>query len=739
MVDTAGKSAIELAATFASCTVRSKLDAGSDVPGGSGSSADGGDGDGCSCASASRPPAAGWWIGILAITFALFCRRRPSRRAKAIALVVAAMTAGCGDSSTVVGGHSEGGHSEGGASDGGAPPGGGASSAGGAGGAACEPGHVDLNGVAIDGCEYECPVEPSMNELCNGADDDCDGAVDEGNPGGGESCQEACPGGVCQGACEAGTTLCIDGALFCVGAAGPAPETCNEVDDDCDGTVDSGFNLDTDLFHCGNCATACDATDVCEDGSCVPSGCEPGFADLDQDGECEHACDVFPPVPEVCNGVDDDCDGVVDESHPTLGVACDDGLLGICAGFGQLGCDPLDPSAPAVCIIDEPGGSVAVETCNGLDDDCDGIIDNGIEAGDLASWVTMPNGREIMAYEASRQDATATDQGSLSLYACSRAGALPWTSVTQVEAAQACDAIGARLCSEIEWHQACADVAHASFPALVPAVGGLFLEAEDYAALAPATASGVLHSWVPNGGNSGFSGTTALEAAPNAGTTVTLANAQAQAPRLDYSLTLAASGNHHVWLRLNRQIAGDSSVHVGFDGAPSQTITATTTNAWHWARTPTATNLTAGARTPAVWMANDGLRVDAIYVTTSTSLTAPAITTPNGGTWSFFTSPTTYAAGVCNDESVDNPLIPGNQDELRPSGSLPNCRVGWAPSGDVYDLSGNAKEWTLERYPGTAIVRGGSYSSPSIGARCASAVELGTAETQPSIGFRCCR
>jgi formylglycine-generating enzyme required for sulfatase activity len=106
-----------------------------------------------------------------------------------------------------------------------------------------------------------------------------------------------------------------------------------------------------------------------------------------------------------------------------------------------------------VCDAAPSGGGVA-ETCNGLDDDCDGLLDESAPG----AWVRFTGSfgtRWIMAYEASRPDATGTSQGSLTHRVCSEPGRLPWTNVDYPDAQAACATVGARLCTEAEWQRAC--------------------------------------------------------------------------------------------------------------------------------------------------------------------------------------------------------------------------------------------------------------------------------------------
>ncbi len=248
----------------------------------------------------------------------------------------------------------------------------------------CEVGFFDLDGLAGNGCEYECT--PTGAEACNGLDDDCDGETDEdfdlsSDPAHCGECGRACAYAHAEGRCETGSCrmggcrpgyVDLDGdpATGCEYACTPTgAEACNGLDDDCDGATDEDFDLSSDPEHCGSCGRRCsfrNASARCVAGSCQLGDCAPGFVDADGDptNGCEYGC--TPSGAEVCNGRDDDCDGAVDEDDPALGTPCGSSV-GSCergttiCRFGTLSCSG--------------GRGPSTETCNGLDDDCDGTTD----------------------------------------------------------------------------------------------------------------------------------------------------------------------------------------------------------------------------------------------------------------------------------------------------------------------------------------------------------------------------
>jgi len=136
-------------------------------------------------------------------------------------------------------------------------------------------------------------VNPGATETCNGIDDNCDLSVDESDPSLGASCSTELGG-----ACEVGRIECSSGSLLCGPPAGTA-ETCNNTDDDCDGTIDeslvrSCYSGPSGTAHVGACLPG---TQTCSAGS-WGSGC-PG--------------QVIPSTDICGDGIDNDCDGTADE------------------------------------------------------------------------------------------------------------------------------------------------------------------------------------------------------------------------------------------------------------------------------------------------------------------------------------------------------------------------------------------------------------------------------------------
>ena len=262
------------------------------------------------------------------------------------------------------------------------------------------------NGGEIEEPDYaQIPAFSAQDDGCDDVDNDCDGTADE---------DFDAPADVQDGVCAGSTKVCNGGVVgepdyTTLAGYDAVDSACDDVDSDCDGNADEDFSQPADLQDgvCAGAGKVCNGgaveepdytqipdfsaqDDTCDD---VDNDCN-GTADEDfdapadvQDGVCAGSTKVcnggvvgepdyttlagYDAVDSACDNVDSDCDGGADEDFSQLADLQD----GVCAGAGK------------VCnggVVQEPDYSVHnalyeldEATCDGNDNDCDGAPDEG--------------------------------------------------------------------------------------------------------------------------------------------------------------------------------------------------------------------------------------------------------------------------------------------------------------------------------------------------------------------------
>tara|TARA_R110002153_G_scaffold6483_2_gene29554 strand:+ start:3659 stop:5746 length:2088 start_codon:yes stop_codon:yes gene_type:complete len=285
----------------------------------------------------------------------------------------------------------------------------------------CGPGEA----FCIDG-EIVCLAPEPEEEICNGLDDDCDGDTDEGQTNACGKCgplpietcngiDDDCDGDTdedliqeCFTICESGFEVCINGTWSVCSAQQPEPEICDGIDNDCNGQIDDGITCECTIDQVGILIPCWEEPLVCGQGykmcQCKNDDC--GKIELTA---CAAMCSYFPIagipcdptggmiIAELCNNWDDNCNELIDEDLMRDCYSGPDGTVGI--GICKPGKQVCDAGVwgeyndqdqlftPDLC--DGEVLPLDQELCNGLDDDCDGTIEDDMQETDIVFIVDM--------------------------------------------------------------------------------------------------------------------------------------------------------------------------------------------------------------------------------------------------------------------------------------------------------------------------------------------------------------
>ncbi|MDX9724121.1 MAG: MopE-related protein, partial [Myxococcota bacterium] len=270
---------------------------------------------------------------------------------------------------------------------------------------------------------HSCSAQLPTEEFCDGIDNDCNGAIDDGLDAS-RSCQVSAEGfpHSCQG-----TEICRGEQGWQCDAPEPSDELCDFSDNDCNGEVDETFKTESGIYvhdeHCGTCNSPCSArfslakTTHCEEQAntavCIIDECIDGYL-LQAQNTCvpiaSKLCELCQTDADCSDAVGDRCldygDGIkfcgrdCSAASPfgntcPLGYVCDPTLEQCMRSTGDCQCGPGDafikpcsqpnPSIPGDKCVGQQSCNNGVlsactfpgEVCDGADNDCDGVIDNG--------------------------------------------------------------------------------------------------------------------------------------------------------------------------------------------------------------------------------------------------------------------------------------------------------------------------------------------------------------------------
>ena len=237
---------------------------------------------------------------------------------------------------------------------------------------------------ATDCDDSDATIYPNATELCDGIDNDCNGTIDDNTNSTVFYLDSDSDG---YGDANVSITDCTQPTGYVLDATDcddsdaniypNATEICDGIDNDCNGTIDDNtsattFYLDSDSDGYGDAAVS--ITDCTQ-----PSGYVLDATDCD-----DSDATIYPNATEICDGIDNDCNGTIDDNTSATTFYLDSDS----DGYGDAAVSITDCIQPTGYVLDatdcdDSDATIypnATELCDGLDNDCNGTIDDNINS-----------------------------------------------------------------------------------------------------------------------------------------------------------------------------------------------------------------------------------------------------------------------------------------------------------------------------------------------------------------------